>query len=135
MKASFKKVVHNDKKFGYMIFNPNFNKENLTIEEYKRYLTDDYFELEKICLKNLIHLSFNKDKDIELQSPIATMRFHNCTKDYALEQMKITLENLEILGYKTSGTIQFEMAIYDDNINFDKGWIFKDFPEDIMNSY
>jgi len=127
------KVIHDTKKFGHMVSNIDFDKQNLTIQEYKKFLTPEYFELEKIGLENSIHLSFNKDKDIHLQYPIATMRFHNCTKDYALDSLSSTLNKLEILGYKTSGTIQFEMAVYDDNINFDKGWIFKDKPEDIIN--
>lgn len=35
-------------------------------------------------------------------------------------------------GYSIRGSVQFEMAIYDDNIDFDKGWIFKNEKQDII---
>jgi hypothetical protein len=47
-----------------------------------------------------------------------------------------SLNYLESYGYGMVGTAQFEMAIYDDDIDFDKGWIFKENPQNIiMDNY
>jgi len=127
------KVGHNDKKFGYMKFITEFDNKHLTIDYYKKYLTESYFELEEICLKLGVHLSMNSDKNINLQYPIATLRIHNCSVDHALEQVKIVQNYLTEINYVIVGTTQFEQAIFDDDINFDKGWLFKTNPEDIIS--
>lgn len=127
------KVNHSEKKFGYMKFITEFDSEHLTIDYYKKYLTEAYFELETICLKFGVHLSMNSDKNINLQYPIATLRIHNCSVSHALKQLEIVQNYLTDLGYGIVGTTQFEQAIYDDNIDFDKGWIFKTVPEDFIS--
>lgn len=127
------KVSHDTKKFGYMKFITEFDSENMSIDYYRKYLTDAYYELETECLKFGIHLSMNSDKNIDLQYPIATLRLHNCSVAHALKQLEIVQNSLSEFGYAIVGTTQFEQAIFDDDINFDKGWIFKTNPEDIIS--
>lgn len=127
------KIIKPDINFGYMVHDVNFDKTCQDTSFYRKYLTSDYYELEKECLKRGIHLSFNKDKPIKEQYPIATKRFHNCTRDFAFNIVSNDiLELKEQHGYDKSGTVQFEMAIFDDDINFDKGWIFEDDPCNII---
>lgn len=122
------KICHPSKYFGYM----NQSVDNDDINKYKEFLTDDYFELETLCKDLHVHLSVNKNKFHSEQAPIATARFHNCSFDHAFNQLNIILSKLENMGYKSHGTVQSELAIYDDDIDFDKGWIFKDIPENIL---
>ena len=126
------KVGHSSKKFGYMEFIRDYDNKKMSTDYYKKYLTDEYFELEVICLKYGVHLSMNSDKDINSQYPIATLRVHNCSVSHALEQLEIVQNHLTSFNYIIVGTTQFEQAIFDDNIDFDKGWIFETIPEDII---
>jgi hypothetical protein len=128
------KVSHEAEKFGHMKFIPEFDNQHLTVDYYKKYLTPAYFKLEQECLKFGVHLSMNSDKNINLQYPIATLRLHNCSVAHALEQLVKVQNYLSTLGYLVVGTTQFEQAIFDDDIDFDKGWIFKSNPEDIIIS-
>lgn len=130
------KVTAPDTNFGYMIHDLNFDL-NPDVNFYRKFLTPHYNDLEKRCLKRGIHLSFNKNKPIKDQYPIATKRFHNCSKEYALESISNDMQYLlSMYCYDKSGTVQFEMAVFDDDIDFDKGWIFKDYPSNIIiNEY
>jgi hypothetical protein len=101
-------------------------------EDSTAYLTDMYHVLADLCDSLYVYLSFNKDKPIVEQYPIATMRFYDCSIEEAKARVNYVLAELSSHGFSQSGTTQCEMAVYDSNVHLDGGWVFDKVPRNLI---
>lgn len=90
---------------------------------------DEWEKLRNICLPFGSHLFFNPYSKTGTMQPVVTLRRYDVNFATADADNEMLMKKISLSGFQPPEKIQKEYSIIDSDVNYDKGWLFKDDPK------